>query len=491
MQIITIGGGIGGLAAAAELAAAGHKVTLLEKNEVLGGKLNQIEANGFHFDTGPSLLTMPFLLDDLFERIGLPENQRPVYTAIEPACRYFWQDGTRFDCSGDLASTLSEIRRFAPGDETGYVRFLGHSAELYDRTAQTFLFNPLKKISDLKSLKWSDVFRINATKTVSDVVDRYVGSPYLRQFFKRFTTYNGSSPYLAPATLNVIPFVELAQGGWYVKGGMYRIAEALEKALKLHSVDIRTGVEVSSINVHRGNVSSVTTTDGDEFTANAVVANSDATETYTRLLPERALAASAGKKISRVEPSCSGFVLLLGTDRKWDQLHHHNIFFSNNYRTEFDDIFTHKRLPADPTIYVTDTSLTDSQHAPSGGSNLFVLVNAPYIHDALDPDDSQKYADSVIHMLEQRGVANLSNHIVYREMIDPYRFYEWFRSNKGSIYGTSSNSKLAAFMRPRNKSPYVNGLYLCGGSTHPGGGIPLVLLSARHAVKAMLKDAEL
>lgn len=490
MHIIVIGGGIGGMAAAAELAVDGHSVTLLEKNANLGGKLNQIKADGFRFDTGPSLLTMPHLLDELFDRAGLPESDRPEYLPLNPGCRYFWQNGTRFDASSDLSATLAEIRRIAPEDETGYVRFLGHSADLYAKTAETFLFNPLRGWSDLKSLKLSDVFRINATKTVSGVVDRYVESPYLRQFFKRFTTYNGSSPYHAPATLNVIPFVEVAQGGWYVKGGMYRIAEALETLLRKHEVTIRTECDVDEILTEDKAATGVKTTDGRTFRADAVIANSDAHETYTQLLSKDVVSASVRKKQNRIEPSCSGFVLLLGTDRKWDQLHHHNIFFSDDYRREFEDIFNRKELPGDPTIYIADTSFTDPDHAIPGGSNLFVLINAPYITGKPDPDKSEAYANDVIRMLEQRGLDDLNKHIRYKQIIDPHAFYDWFRSKRGSIYGTSSNSKMAAFMRPRNRSPYIENLYLCGGSTHPGGGIPLVLLSARHAVRAFREDGD-
>ncbi len=487
-RVIVIGGGIGGMAAAAELGSLGYEVILLEKNSKLGGKLNEIEADGYRFDTGPSLITMPEVLEELFDRTGLPESDRPQLVPLDPLCRYFWQDGTQFDCSGSLPKTLSEIHRFFPDDETGFVKFLGHSADLYSKTAETFLFNPLHQLSDFKSLKWSDVFQINATKTVSDVVDKYVQSRYLRQFFKRFTTYNGSSPYQAPATLNVIPYVELAMGGWYVRGGLYRVAESLEKALEVNGVTIKTDFEVTSVRVNNGNITAVESKSGEVLDTDILVANSDATETYLNLLPEKSIPGSARRKIRRLEPSCSGFVLLLGTDKQWDMLDHHNIFFSDDYQEEFDDIFSKKQFPADPTIYVANSSATDAQHAPEDGSNLFVLINAPYLHSGLDPAESESYAESVIRMLEDRGLTGLSDHIRYQKIIDPHLFYEWYGSNKGSIYGTSSNSKTAAFKRPRNKSPYIDNLYLCGGSTHPGGGIPLVLLSARHAVNAVTRS---
>jgi phytoene desaturase len=215
-----------------------------------------------------------------------------------------------------------------------------------------------------------------------------------------------------------------------------------------------------------------------------VISNSDATETTLRLLPDAVIPPRKRKKAANIEPSCSGFVLLLGIDTKYEQLVHHNIFFSDNYEREFEQLFEKKIMPDDPTIYVANTSFSDPDHAPKNGSNLFILVNAPYLSKHYDWEVSEQlYGDKIIRELEKKGLRGLSKHIKFRKSITPVEFYQKYRSNKGSIYGTSSNSMFSAFLRPRNKSREVEKLYYVGGSTHPGGGIPLVIQSAFNAVE--------
>lgn len=484
-RVGVIGAGIGGLTAAARLAADGHEVMLWEKNDAPGGKMNQIEKDGYRFDTGPSLFTMPFVLEELFSYCGRNVYDYLDLRPVEPLCRYFWQDGTRFDASVNLQKTLEQLEHIAPEDAEAYIKFLGYSADLYQKTADTFIMNPLQTMRDLKSLKKSDVFRIDAFPTVSTRVNRSFKSPYLRQVFKRFATYNGSSPYLAPATINVIAYIELCTGGYYVKGGLYQIALALEKLCRELGVKMEFGKEIRRIMVEKGAARGVEFT-GDEpaVRTDVLFSNSDATFTYTRLLPDGALKKRQKQRISNIEPSCSGFVLLLGTDRKFDKLGHHTIFFSRDYEKEFDEIFQRKKLPEDPTIYVANTSYSDPGHAPEGGSNLFILINAPYLSTSVkwDEERAREYGNLIIHKLENQGLEGLSESIRVREHITPQEFYDVYRSNRGSIYGTSSNQQLSAFLRPRNKSPYIDQLYMVGGSTHPGGGIPLVMMSARHAV---------
>jgi phytoene desaturase len=480
-KVIVIGAGIGGLSAACLLAADGAEVTIIEKNELPGGKMNQIVRDGFRFDTGPSLLTMPGILEQLFEYCGANLHNSIELIPLNPLCRYFYSDGTVFNSYEQKDKAIDEIRRIAPEDVVNYEKFLSYSADLYERTTDVFLFHPLRHFTDLFNLPVKDVFKVDAFSSVSKRVDKMVQSTYLRQFFKRFTTYNGSSPFQAPATINVIPHVELNQGGWYVKDGLYNISLALTNLAISLGVVIKYGVDAQQIQLQDGLAVGVETSSG-FIQAEIVVANSDAYETYMNLLPHDVMPASRRRQIEKTEPSCSGFVLMLGTNRKWDQLVHHNIFFSQDYPREFETIFKEKKMPADPTIYVADTSYTDSNHAVSGGSNLFILINAPYLHESQKWDEiSKSYGDFIIDVLEKRGLADLRKSIIVRETITPADFYRKYRSNRGSIYGTSSNSRFAAFIRPRNRSPYVENLWLTGGSTHPGGGIPLCVLSAFHA----------
>jgi len=488
-KAVIIGAGIGGLSSAALLANKGFNVTVLEKNGSVGGKMNQIETAGYRFDTGPSLLTMPFLIEKLFEMCGENLSDYLQFVELDPLCRYFYPDGIVFDNFLDREKTEEQIHAFAPGDVGNYSKFLDRSHQLYNRTADAFLFNPLYSVQDFLKVNPFKFLDIDAFSTVSDKVDGYVTSDYLRRFFKRFTTYNGSSPYRAPATLNVIPHVELNQGGYYVKGGMFKIAEALQQLAISKGVEIEFRSEVDKIDVQGKQVTGVYLTDGTHVSCDLLFSNSDATETIVKLLPKFSISDRKKQKQKNIEPSCSGFVLLLGCNNRWKELKHHNIFFSTNYQKEFEDIFENKKLPGDPTIYIANTSYSDSDHAPPNTSNLFILVNAPYLDKSQNWEKlSATYADFIIHELENRGLTGLRNSIEVQKVITPKEFYDLYRSNKGSIYGTSSNDKFSAFVRPRNKLRSLENLYLVGGSTHPGGGIPLVIQSAFNAFALLERD---
>lgn len=487
MNITIIGAGIGGLSAGCLLAKQGHDVRILEKNDSVGGKMNELSIDGFRFDTGPSLFTMPYILDGLLQECGTSLSEELDMVPLDINCRYFFQDGMQFDNYSHQAQMLKEVQRIAPKDEKAYSKFLAYAASLDKKTREAFVLNPLFGLSDLKNLNVFSFFGIDAFTTVSKRVDSKFSSPYLRQFFKRFTTYNGSSPYKAPATLNVIPHIELNEGGYYIKGGLYRIAECLRNLAISLGVQIEYNTKVDRIHILNEKIKGVETESGTLIECEFVVANSDVSETILTLIDNQSISPKRKEKVQELEPSCSGFVLLLGIDKQYEQLIHHNIFFSQDYKREFDQIFTEKVMPDDPTIYIANTSFTDTDHAPEGGSNLFVLVNAPYLSDNYDWSNND-YSDKVISKLESCGLENLSQHILYRNEITPKDFYEKYLSNKGSIYGTSSNNKFSAFVRPRNKSREIEGLYFVGGSTHPGGGIPLVIQSAINAVELMGRD---
>ena len=480
-----IGAGIGGLAAASLLAKKGYDVTVFEKNSTPGGKMQQVEENGYRFDTGPSLLTMPFILEKLFEMCGEDLVRYLAFSELDPLCRYFYPDGTVFDNFSDIKKSIDQIKEFAPEDADTYQDFLIYSGELYQKTAEAFLFNPLFDLSDLKNLNFRDFLGIDAFSTVSKKVDNYFSSDYLRKFFKRFTTYSGSSPFKAPATLNVIPHVELNQGGYYVNGGLYNIADGLHQLAEKMGAQFRFNSTVSKINIENNKVTSIKLRDGSAHQTDILFSNADATETILNLLPKESLSNRRRSRQKAIEPSCSGFVLLLGCNKQWDQLKHHNIFFSENYEKEFEDIFEDKLMPEDPTIYIANTSYSDADHAPPDRSNLFILVNSPYVDSQNWESLKTGYSTFLIDTLEKRGLDGLENSIEVFHVITPKDFYSKFLSNKGSIYGTSSNSRRAAFLRPRNKVRSIENLFLVGGSTHPGGGIPLVIQSAFNAVEIL------
>ncbi len=484
--IIIVGGGLGGLSAAIHLAAQGRRVVVFEKNARLGGKLDIIVENGYTFDTGPSLLTMPWVLRELFAAAGARLEDELDLVAVEPTCRYTWPDGTRFDASQTLPLLIDQIRHLDPRDVDGFLRFLAYSSRIYHAVAGPFLLHPFVGLRGLITPALARGARnIDPLRTVDQAVRSFFTSPYLRQVFNRYATYNGSSPYRAPATFNLIAYVEFIEGGWYIRGGMYMLARALERLARKLGVEIYTSTPVEQIVLRDGAARGVALAGGEQLAA-AVVVNADPRYTYERLLPPQRRTAG---RLARLEPSCSGFILLLGVDRIYPDLAHHNIFFSADYPSEFAAIFG-KRVPApDPTVYVCATSLSDRGHAPAGHTNMFVLVNAPALGPRVNwAREASGYRDTVVRKLERMGLNRLSQHIDYERIIAPDDLQARYNAPGGAIYGLASNQPWTAFLRPPLRARDLRRLYFVGGGTHPGGGIPLVLLSGRAVAEQVIAD---
>lgn len=493
-KVAVIGAGLAGLAAAVLLAHRGFRVTVIEKNETVGGKCGAVSEGGYRFDTGPTLLTMPFVLDELFAAVGKRREDSVALTPLEPLCRYNYPDGSVLEASAVRDRLYRELLRFSPADADGFLRFLDHGERIYRAAAEPFLFRPFG-VTSLRSLVESMRFlpalaRLDAFRTLDAAVREYVWDERLRQLLNRFATYNGSSPFLAPATLAIIPFVEFGMGGWYVRGGMYALAAALRRLAEELGAAVLTGREAERILAGGGRVRGVGLTDGSTVEAEQVICNADALYAEEVLLRD-----AAPRPRRKADPSLAGFVILLGASRRYPALAHHNIFFSRDYRAEFDALVG-RGIPADePTIYVSASSVTEPAAAPEGHSNLFILVNAPPLSaDGTSAGqlqgDGGPYRDRVLGILEQRGLTGLRDHVVVERRITPADFFRRFHAYRGSLYGLSSNSRWGAFLRPGNRSRTLRGLYFAGGSTHPGGGIPLVLLSGRIAAGLAAHDAE-
>ena len=485
-NVIVIGAGLGGLSAACRLAKAGCDVTILEKNETVGGKVNLVEANGYKFDTGASLLTMRHVFEDLFNFCGKRLEDYLDIVALDPICRYFWTDETVFDASSNLEKTEKEIERIAPEDAGNFTKYLADAKRKYDIAENTFLAHSLNDLPKLLRPKYlKDLLAISSLKTLDKHNAAYFQSPKLQQLFNRFATYNGSSPYQTPATFALVPFVEFGLGAWYVRGGIYEIPKALAKLADELNVTIRTSCAVEKIIVEDEKAIGVKLKNGEILHSDSVVANSDAIETYRNLLDEKFF----NKKLDEREPSCSGFVLLLGVKRKYPQLAHHNIFFSDDYQAEFDALFKDLRPAKNPTIYICATSRTDATQSPETGENLFILVNAPYTSPQTDwKTEAKSYRDLIVKKLEDFGLEGLGKSIEFEQTITPEDFETKYRTNRGSIYGVSSNGIFSAFLRVPNKSRQIKNLYFVGGATHPGGGMPLVLLSGKMACELISAD---
>ncbi len=484
---LIVGGGLGGLAAAIHLARQGRRVVLLEKNEQPGGKLSVVQREGYTFETGPSLLTMPWVVRDLFAAAGRDMAAYLDLVQLDPACRYCWPDGTRFDLSPNLPALAEAVRRLHPADVSGLLRFLGHTARIYDRVADVFLLHPFSGIRDLLTPQTlRDGLQIDALRSVDASLHAFFRSPHLRQVFNRYATYNGSSPYLLPATFNVIAFIEFIQGSWYIRGGMYQLVRALVRLAEELGVELHTGTEVREIVVREGQATGVLLRDGRSLSGECVIINADPRYAYRNLLPGQEATAAT---LERREPSCSGFMLLLGINRIYEHLAHHNIFFSSDYPREFAALFE-KRIPApDPTVYVCATSTIDPQHAPPGHMNLFVLVNAPALTARVCwQREAAGYRDTIVRKLERMGLDGLQQHIVTEELLTPLELWQRYYAAAGAIYGLASNDRFAAFLRPPLRARGIAALYFVGGGTHPGGGIPLVLLSGRAVAQNVAHD---
>jgi phytoene desaturase len=487
-RILVIGAGLGSLSGALRLAKMGFDVTLFEKNETIGGKLNEKKLGAYRFDTGPSLLTMPFVIDELFAFLGFRREDFLDFAAIEPICRYFYPDGVRLDASADVEKMKREMAKLSPRDAEVYENFLSYAERIYKLTADIFLFSPIHEFAEI--LKWRNLPtllrlpQIDPLRTVHGGVSRFFKDKRLVQLFDRYATYNGSNPYRAPATLNVIPYVEYVLGSYYIRGGMYRLAEALLQIAGKLGVKIHASTAVEKI-LHDGNRVTGLMVNGEKLAADYVLCGQDVVVAHNQLIDGFK---KCRARLNRLEPSCSGLVFLWGVHKKYSELAHHNIIFSRDYKKEFGQIFKEKKAPDDPTIYVAITSKSDPAHAPPDSENWFVLLNMPYLTKELNwQSETGRVRESILKKLHRIGIV-LADHIEAEFVFNPEDFYQRYLSNRGSIYGISSNSRSTAFKRPANRSRQLNGLYFAGGSTHPGGGIPLVLLSGKIAAELIARE---
>lgn len=471
------------MATAARLSVKGHQVTIVEQSDQVGGKASAYSRDGFVFDTGPSLITLPAVYRDLFLKTGTSLEDNVDLQPVEPGTSYRWSDGTRVTLPGVNPAAAAT----ALGDALGgtaredWLALIARAAEIWRITRKPFLESPLTGTRELLALAKSprDVRTVAPTTSLRGLGRKYLRDPRLRMLLDRYATYSGSDPRKAPAALSTIPYVEQTFGSWHIGGGVHKLADALAARCEERKVDILLNSDVTRIVLDEGKVRSVELSDGSHLEADIVVSNADASHLYGDLVSGNR-ADAALRQLRKATPSFSGFVMLLAIKGRTPDISHHNVWFPADYNAEFDAVF--KGRPAtDPTIYacVPDDPLMrpDADH-----ESWFVLINAPrHGHGKNEFDWSQtdfanNYADRMVELLAERGT-DLRNRILWRELITPADLEARTRAPGGSIYGTSSNGMRAAFLRPANTSP-IEGLYLVGGSSHPGGGLPLVGMSA-------------
>ena len=487
---VVIGGGLGGLAAAIRLGAAGRAVTLLEAANQLGGKAGTVTIDGVTVDTGPSVLTMPEVLEGVLAAAGMDPEDHLVLRAPEPGFRYLYTDGTVLDVFHALDDTLASVDRTlgstARDELTG---FLEYSRRIWDAASPYFVKGPAPTLPRLLGLGFQDLLQvrhIDALRTMKGAIHAQVQSPHLRKLLYRYATYNGSDPRVAPGTLNCIAHVELALGGYGIEGGIGHMVAVMTEAARRVGVSIQTGAPVAAITVGDGRVTGVRTVDGATIAAEVVVSNAEVAHTILGLLPETE--ARRVRLDGTTERSMSGWTGILRAHRRTADQRRvaHTVVFPEDYTTEFADIFDHQRAPTDPTIYLC---AQEPCHARSGWADdepVFAMANAP--HEPRNGPSAPDTWEALQARVRQRLAA--------AELIEPTDQWVWTRTptdlaerfpdSLGALYGASSNDRFSAFKRPPNRVSAVPGLYLASGSAHPGGGMPLAMLSGSLAADAVL-----
>jgi phytoene desaturase len=502
-RVGVIGGGLGGLAAACVLAARGYAVTLFEKSEWLGGKAAVLEAGGFRFDMGPTILTIPSVLRRTFTEAGRRMEDYLELIRLDPQWRCFFADGTALDLVEDAEAMAASLAAYAPGTDSanGYRAFHATSERLHRISTRHFFWKSIGGIGDM--IDWragfstqllGDVLNLRMGRSVAGTVRKFVPDARVAQMLDHFTQYVGSCPESSPAVLCGIAHMQTSEGVWYPRGGTRAVPEALVRLGEELGVEYRTNCGVRRVltEADGARVRGVETDSGEVVELAAVVSNADSARTHRELLQESAPRAAKRFENRRgYEPACSGVVLYLGLNRRYDHLLHHDFVFSRDPHEEFDSIYRKGEPAPDPTCYLASTARTEPETAPPGGDALYVLVHAPYLRPHHDWKKMlPEYRRAIIEKLKTTGrMPDIEDRIAFESALTPQDIHDRYRVLNGAIYGLASHGKFNGAFKPANRSPDVTGLYLAGGAAHPGPGMPMVLMSGWIAADALDRDA--
>ncbi|WP_198381905.1 NAD(P)/FAD-dependent oxidoreductase [Roseomonas sp. KE2513] len=505
-KVAVIGGGLGGLAAACVAQARGHQVTLFDKNEWLGGKAAVLHLdapatpggrNGgsFRFDMGPTILTVPRVLRRIFAEAGRDQARDLPLVRLDPQWRCFFEDGTRIDLSENVDEMASKMDTFAPGNGAGYRAFQRESENLHRISEGFFFWKSVEDLTDTMDFRSNmqadtlkDVMALRMGKTVAKVIRGHVPDARLAQMLDHYTQYVGSSPYLAPAVICGIGDMQASEGIWYPVGGTRAVAEGLAKLAESLGAELRPSTEVTGLDLRdNGTRIAGVVAKGETIPFDAVISNMDAIRTYKELVGGK-----PGRKYEKkgFKPACSGVVLYLGLNKRYEHLGHHDFVFSRDAEEEFDAIYK-KGIPApDPTAYLAAPSGTDPSVAPDGGEALYVLVHTPHLRPGQDWSKMlPEYRQVILNKLKRTaGMEDIEERIVVERALTPQDIHERYKVLDGAIYGLASHGAFLGAFKPGNRSRQVKGLYLAGGAAHPGPGMPMVMMSGWIAADALDKD---
>jgi diapolycopene oxygenase len=496
-KVVVVGGGLGGLATACTLAARGYAVTLCDKNAWVGGKAAVLAEQGFRFDMGPTILTIPGVLKRIYAEAGRDLENYLDLVPLDPQWRSFFDDGTALDLFANVDRMKAALDAYAPGTGSGvgYGKFMELSERLHRISDDYFFWRSVGGLKDMFDVRRGmslsivkEVMGMRPGRSVAGTVRSFVPDERAAQMLDHFTQYVGSSPDASPAVLCGIAHMQSDEGVWYPRGGTAAVPRALASLAVDLGVEIRTRTPIRRIIVEGGRVQGVETATGETIAAGAVVSNSDSVRTHRELVDGQPRDRFLHRR--RYEPACSGVVLYLGLDRRYEQLIHHNFVFSHDPHEEFDSIYRRGEPAADPTCYVCAPAVTEPGVAPPGCESLYVLVHTPYLRPHHDWSKMfAPYRRRIIEKLESTaGLKDLERHIVFEQALTPQDINDRYHVLDGAIYGLASHGKFLGAFKPANRSPDIEGLYLAGGSAHPGPGMPMVMMSGWIAADCVDKD---
>lgn len=487
LKATIIGAGISSIAMSIRLAVKGYKVTVIEQDSVPGGKIAEYHQDGFRFDMGPSLFTMPEFVDELFELAGEDPGQKFKYKKLEVVTKYFFEDQTELVAYSDPLRFAGEIEEKTGENSDNVINYLEKSRELYEITKDVFIRSSLHDISNYFSNTFMKAYgklhKLNAFYSMHSVNSKWFDDERIVSLFDRFATYNGSNPFSAPATLNVIPHLEHNIGAYFPEKGMYNIVGALCDLALRQGVTFRFNSKVNGLAIEKNSVRAVKTSEGD-ISSDIVVSGIDVYAFYKNILPD----VKRVRTIEKQERSTSALIFYWGIDKEFPGLDMHNILFSNDYYNEFQHLFDKRTWFEDPTVYIFISSKMVIGDAPGGKENWFVMINVPENTGQDWMEFARKARESIIKKINRVLRTDIEQEILFEKVLDPVGIEERTSSYRGSLYGSSSNSRFSAFRRHANFSRSVRGLYFTGGSVHPGGGIPLCLSSAAIVDKRISKN---
>ena len=486
---LVIGAGIGGITTAARLAKNGYAVTVIEKEPTPGGRCNQIVRDGHRFDIGPTLFLMPEIWEETFAALGETLSDHLDLKRIDPTYKVHFDDGLQLELTSNIGEMQAQLEKVEKTAFTGFLNYIAEGSQHYKMSVEKFVGRNFYNVFEYFSLgNLPLLFKLKALMKHYDNVGKYFKDERLKAAFTFQNMYLGLSPYDAPATYSLLQYTELAEGVWYPIGGMYAGIQALVKIAEKLGVKFIYNAPVKRIEVNRNKVHDVVLQDGRIFTANIFVGNADLPYIYKELLPNKAEA----KKLENKLYTCSTIMFYWGVDKEYKQIAHHNVFLGGDYKASFEQIFKNHTLPEAPSFYVHAPARTDKSAAPNGQDTLYVLVPVGHLDARTEQDwDAlvNRAREAVLNRLAQEmGASDLKEHLKFEIVYQPKVWKQRFNLEKGAAFGLSHNFMQVGYLRPQNRHKQYKNLYFAGASTHPGTGLPIVLLSARLTVERILKE---